>query len=241
MMDSAQSSNSDGARVGSVCSLAAGTIFLVSGAVFFASQVGRFDWNSVASICGYLQSHPAAGFAWTIVNGGAAAAAFLAIASVLGLADRLRPASPGLVRWTSILAVIGYAVLAVTNMADLYQIRRLAAGYPLLDASARAALEAIGTGTLDPTLSLRFMTLGPWFLAAGWAALRVRSLPRALAWLGIGAGCAALLAAATSFLELQGIPLGLVTGAVAVVIHPVWLIGVGLMLGRESRKSGVCP
>lgn len=127
----------DMARVASICSLAAGAIFLVSGVAFFASQVGRFDWNSVASISGYLQSHPHAGLWWTVVNGGAAAAAFLAIASVLGLADRLRAASPGLVRWTSTLAVVGYAILAVTNIADLYQIRRLAGNYPSLDASAR--------------------------------------------------------------------------------------------------------
>jgi hypothetical protein len=225
----------DMAHVGGACSLAAGVIFLVSGVAFFASQVGRFDWNSVASISGYLQSHPAAGWSWTVVNGGAAVAAFLAIAGVLGLADRLRAAGPGLVRWTSTLAVVGYAILAVTNIADLYQIRRLAASYPSLDASARAAVEAIGSGTLDPMLNLRFMALGPWFLVAGWVALRTRDLPRALAYLGIIAGCGALLAAVTSFLDLPGIPLGLAVGAVAVVIHPVWLIGVGLALRRENR------
>jgi hypothetical protein len=223
------------ARVGGACSLAAGAMFLVSGVAFFASQVGRFDWNSVASISVYLQSHPAAGMSWTLVNGGAAVAAFLAIAGVLGLADRLHAAGPGLVRWASTLAVAGYAILAVTNIADLYQIRRLAASYPSLDASARAAVEALGTGTLDPMLSLRFMALGPWFLVAGWIALRTRDLPRALAYLGIAAGCGALLAAATAVLDLKGLPLGLVVGAVAVVIHPIWLIGVGLALRRASR------
>ena len=238
-MSSSKLAGDDMARVGGICSLAAGAIFLVSGVAFFASQVGRFDWNSVASISAYLQTHPGAGTLWTVVNGGAAVAAFLAVASVLGLADRLGPARPGLVRWTSTLAVIGYAILAVTNVADLYQIKHLAASYPLLDASARAALEAAGTGTLDPMLNLRFMAVGPWFLAAGWVALHTRDLPRALAYLGIIAGCGALLAAAASFLDLPGIPLGLAVGAVAVVIHPIWLIGVGLALSRKSREAAV--
>jgi hypothetical protein len=114
------------------------TIFLVSGAAFFASQVGRFNWNSVASTSAYLQSHPGAGTWWTAVNGGAAVAAFPAVAGVLGLADPLGPARPGLVRWTSALAVIGYAIPAVTNVADLYQIRRLAASYPLHPLQAHA-------------------------------------------------------------------------------------------------------
>jgi hypothetical protein len=104
---------------------------------------------------------------------------------------------------------------------------------------ARAALEAVGTGTLDPMLNLRFMTLGPWFLAAGWVALRTRNPPKALAYLGTIAGCGALLAAATSFLDLQGLPLGLAVGAVAVVIHPIWLIGVGLALGRASERTSL--
>jgi hypothetical protein len=223
------------ARVGGICSLAAGAIFLASGVAFYASQVGRFDWSSVASISNYLQTSPAAGPLWTAVNGGAAVAAFLAIAGVLGLADRLHAADPGLVRWTSTLAVVGYAILAVTNLADLYQIRRLAASYPSLDASARAAIEAIGTSTLDPSLALRFIALGPWFLTAGWVALRTQVLPRTLAHLGIVAGGGALLAAAAGLLDLPGIPLALAVGAVAVVVHPIWLIGVGMALNRQRR------
>jgi Asp-tRNA(Asn)/Glu-tRNA(Gln) amidotransferase A subunit family amidase len=43
------------------------------------------------------------------------------------------------------------------------------------------------------------------------------------------------LAAAASFLDLPGIPLGLAVGAVAVVIHPIWLIGVGLALSRANE------
>ncbi|NIN99532.1 MAG: hypothetical protein GTO49_32095, partial [Anaerolineae bacterium] len=94
-------------------------------------------------------------------------AALLAIAGVMALADLMHSANQGLVRWLSTLAIIGYAIIAVTNVADYYQIDRLAAGYPLIDRSAQAAIDLVGIGSLDPRLNFRFITLGPWFLAVG--------------------------------------------------------------------------
>jgi hypothetical protein len=220
------------AKVGSVCSILAGTVFLASGGVFFLFQVGHFDWNSIKSISEYLKAVPVAPTMWTIVNGGAALASFLAIAGVLALSDEMRPVHEGLVRWTSTLAIIGYAVIAITNVADLYQIRRMAFGYAQLDPSAQSALEVMGSGTLDPTLSLRFITLGPWFLVAGWLSFRTGQLPKALACLGVIAGIAALFFVVVSFLELQ--TLTMMTGALAVVFHPLWLIWTGKELGRDK-------
>jgi hypothetical protein len=38
------------ARVGGICSILGGALFLASGAAFFLYQVGPFDWSSVVSI-----------------------------------------------------------------------------------------------------------------------------------------------------------------------------------------------
>jgi hypothetical protein len=51
--------------------------------------------------------------------------------------------------------------------------------------------------------------------------------------LGAIAGIAALLFVLLSFLELQ--MLTLVTGAMAVVFHPLLLIWTGIVLGREKQ------
>ena len=130
------------------------------------------------------------------------------------------------------MAIIGYAILAVSDIADLYQIKQMAIGYSQLDRSAQSALEVMGSGTLDPTASLRFITIGPWFLVAGWLSLRTGQLPKALACLGVIAGVAALFFVVVSFLELS--TLTLITVAVAVVFHPVWLIWTGKELGRDK-------
>ena len=227
------------AKVGSICSILGGTIFLASGVGFFLFQVGRFDWNSVKSISEYIGQVPAAATVWTLVNVGAALASFLSIAGVLALSEQIRTAQEGLVRWTSTLAVIGYAIIAITNIADLYQIKRIALGYVYLDPSAQSAIEIIGIGSLDPTLSLRFLTIGPWFLVAGWVSLRHGLLPQGLAYLGVIAGIAALLFVVLSFLEVQ--TLTMITGALAVVFHPLWLIWTGLVLGRDFPKEQRTP
>jgi len=218
--------------LGGTCSILAGTVFAISGFAFFLSQVGRFDWNSISSISEYFVNSPSSLALWKIVNGGAALASFLAIAGVLGLSDVIKPAHEGFVRWTSMLAIIGYTIIAITNVADLYQIKRVALGYVVADESAKSALEIIGIGTLDPTLSLRFITIGAWLLTAGWFSASNNLLPKALANFGVIAGITSLGFALASFFELQTITL--MAGSVAVVFHPIWLIWTGIIL-RQSK------
>jgi hypothetical protein len=222
------------AKVGSVCSILAGIVFLAAGSIFFLFEVGKFDWSSIKSISEYLNAVPVASTVWKIGNELGALAAFLAIAGVLALADEMRPAHDGLVRWTSTLAIIGYAVLAITNVADQDQIRRMAFGYARLDQSAQGALEAMGFGSLDPTLSLRWITIGPWLLIAGWLAFRTGQLPKVLSCLGVFAGIAALFFVVVSSLGLQ--TLTMITAAMAVVFHPVWLVWTGIELGRDKPQ-----
>ncbi len=221
------------ARLGGKSAILADVIYAISAIVFFAYKVGHFDWNSIASISAYLRTTPEAGVIWKIVNFGTALASFLAIAGVLALSDRLRPCQEGFVRWTSTLAIIGYSILAITNVSDYYMIQRLAASYPHLDPSAQSALESIGTGSLDPAMILQFSTLGLWFLVAGWVSLRHYLLPKPLAWLGFIAGIAALVFVIVTILEIPSLTMS--TIVITLIVHPIWLIGTGLVLWRERR------
>ncbi len=222
-------------KVGAVCSILAGCIFAVSGLVFIAFQAGRFDWNSIGSISQHLSTVPLASETWLIVNWGATLASLLSIAGVLALAEVMRPAHPGLVSWLSVLAMIGYAVIAVTNVADYYQINRLALGYSQLDRSAQQAVNLVGVGSLDPLLNLRFVTLGPWFLTIGWLSLKSRQFPGAIGYLGVIAGIVGVLIFVASLVELE--PVVLVAAVLAVVVHPVWLIATGYYLHLLGRKD----
>lgn len=224
-------------RVGGACSILAGCLFAFSGFLFIVFQAGRFDWSSIGSISQYLSHVPSASTIWSIINWIAALAAFLSIAGVLAIADVMRPTNTGLVNWLSIIAIIGYSVIAVTNVADYYQIKRLAGGYSRLDLSAQEAVDLVGFGSLDPLLNLRLVTLGPWFLAVGWLCLRRNRLPRAVGYLGVIGGVGGLFVYVMSLAEVEAV---VVLGAVVgVVFHPIWLIVTGYFLrvwgGGASR------
>jgi hypothetical protein len=64
-------------------------------------------------------------------------------------------------------------------------------------------------------------------------------LPQGLAYLGVIAGIAALFFVVLSFLEAQ--TLTMITGAMAVVFHPLWLIWTGLVLGRDFPMGQRMP
>ncbi len=127
------------AKMGGTCSILAGCLFALSGLLFIVFQVGRFDWNSIGSISQYMSDVPYASEPGLVVNWGAALASLLSIARVLALAEVICPAKPGLFNWLSKLAIIGYSVNAVTNVADYYQANRLAHGFSHLDLSAQDA------------------------------------------------------------------------------------------------------
>jgi hypothetical protein len=146
----------------------------------------------------------------------------------------VRPAHEGLVRWTSTLAIIGYAILAVSDIADLYQIKQVATGYAQVNPSAQSALEVMGIGSLDPSLILRFITIGPWFLVAGWLSRHNGHLPKVLAWLGVVAGIAALFFVLVSFFALQ--TLTMITITITLIFHPLWLIWTGIVLGQKKKQ-----
>lgn len=221
-------------RVGSICSILAGILFVISGLLFGVSQFGRFDWSSIASIAQFLDSGALASKAWLAINWSASLASFLAIGGVLAISDVMRPVNSGLVRWLSTLAIIGYLVISVTNVADYYQVIRLASGYHQLDPSAQDAVNLIGVSSLDPNLNLRFVTLSPWFFTIGWLTLKSNRLPGFIGYLGVAAGIGGTLTFIASLFEAELIVL--IAAVLAIVLHPIWLLGTGhhlWVLGQE--------
>jgi hypothetical protein len=60
-----------------------------------------------------------------------------------------------LIRWSSLLAIIAYAVSAVRNATDLIRIPDLAARYVQGNSSTRVAIEAVGLASIDPSSKLQ--------------------------------------------------------------------------------------
>ena len=223
------------ARRGGTYLLVAGTLFAASGLLFLVAQAGRFDWRSVRSVSEYWRSSPGVPITWALVNGTAAVASLIAARGVLGVPEHVRRGREPWWRVLSGLALVGYAVIAITNVVDWFSIGRMAQAFAGLDADGQAALERVGSATLDPTLAWRFLTLGPWMALVSGVAWRRGLLMPLAAPLGTVGGTLAVVFSLTSTSWSRA---PIVGAAVAVVVHPLWLIATGLTLRQPQDSAG---
>jgi hypothetical protein len=135
-------------------------------------------------------------------------------------------------RWTSILALVGYGVAAVGNTLVLGKLPGIAAAFVAADPSMQPVIATFWRTTLDPFGLWQFGAVGIWLIVVGLVAMRTRGWPSIGAYLALAAGVAhlaipvVLLVAAQSALGI----LALVAAAVIVI----WFGWLGLHLMRLS-------
>ena len=221
------------AKLGGICAILVGISYLVVGGTYFLlsaeQQAGGATSQLFASVAesstGLVIQY------WAFVLG-----ALLAVAAVMAISDLVRSANEGLIRWTSTLAIIGFAVTAVRFLIAQDQMPRLAASYVQADPSARAALEAIGPMNLDPEAWMGFGVVGLWFLAVNWLALHGGQLPTVLAYIGLAGGIAYALVVAGPSLQFP-ILSSVAAGLGGIILAPIWYIWTGLILRRMSMEA----
>ena len=155
-----------------------------------------------------------------------------AIAVVISTSDLVRNTNKGLMRWTSTLAIIGYAVAAIWYFAIQSANPSLAAGYAQADETTRAAVALIGPISLDPEFWMSYGLTGLWFIVMNWLANRSDQLPKFLTYLG-------MLGGITSWLIVAGATLGngsletagFILSSISLIIWYVWT---GFVLRRLS-------
>jgi hypothetical protein len=163
-----------------------------------------------------------------------AASSLLAIAAVLAISASVRAVHEGWARWTSALAIIGFAVNAIDQLrhAVLHPVQ--ATAYVQGDAAVKAALTAPGAlQALDPQGWLRLGAVGFWILVVSLLALRGGVWPQPLALLGIVGAIVYSLAVVAQVVQTQPL-LAILAGVGGVVLLPLWYIWLGLRM----RKVG---
>lgn len=217
-------------RLGGVCSILVGISYVVVGIAYLllpAEQKAGAD--SAAFLASFAQNPSMAALQyWAFALG-----AVLALAVVLAISEKVRSVNEGWVRWTSSLALVGFAVAAIQyfRYTALYPGR--AAAYAAADTATKAALAANQSMmSLDPDGWLTFGGVGLWFLVVNLLALRGNIWPKTLAYVGIVGAIAYWFVVAGFVLEV-GIFVT-IAAAAAVIVAPIWYIWAGTILRQAS-------
>ena len=217
-------------KLGGICSILVGISYLVVGITYV---LGPAEQRPGATSADFLTSFAQDPLMSTLMYWAFALGAVFAIAVVLAISEMMLSASEGWVRWTSNLAVIGFAVTALDYFRFLALYPAMAATYAAGDAVIKTATEASQFAlSLDPYGWLMFGAVGLWFLVVNLLAINENSWPKILAYVGIAGGIAYLLVVAGYVLQIY--TLNLIAAVGAIIIGPIWYIWTGLRLQQEA-------
>lgn len=138
-------------------------------------------------------------------------------------------------RWTSMLALIGYGVAAVGQTLVWGTLPGVAAAFVAADDAAKPAIAALWRTTLDPWGLWQFGAVGLWLVLVGLVAMRRRSLPQTGAYLAIAAGVAHVVVPLLLVASAQ--PALVVASMVAAIVIVAWFTWIGLYLRRGGEAS----
>lgn len=150
------------------------------------------------------------------------------IVLVLALYERLKAASPAVVRTAAAIGIIWAGALIASGSASNAGIGPVVALYktdPAQAAMTWLAVESVanGIGGASGEILGGLMTL-----LFSWAALQVNGLPKALNWLGILVGAVGIITTVPGLNDLAGL-----FGMVQIV----WFVWLGIVLLRRSGSA----
>jgi len=220
-------------KLGGTCSILAGVTLIVAAVVYLLLPPDQQDAAGI----------PPGRFLASLAHNSTLSMVFysilalyslVGIAAVLAISASVRAVHDGWVRWTSTLAIIGFAVNAVDWLRRLALDPARAAAYVQGDAAVKAALTVPGAlQGLDPQAWFRFGVVGFWVLVVSLLALRSGMWPKLLASLGVAVAITYWLIVASNLLQIQ-LFTAIVAGVGGVILLPIWYIWLGLRL----RQAG---
>jgi hypothetical protein len=217
-------------RLGGVCSILVGISYIVAGVSYLLMPA---EQTALGDPAAFLSSYAQDPTMSTLNDWAFALGAILALAAVLAISERVRSLHEGWVRWTSTLALVGFAVTAIHYFRNMALYPGRAAAYVAGDAATKAAIAANQSMMdLDPNGWLMYGGIGLWLLVVNLLALRGNNWPKPLAYVGF-AGAIGYWFVVTGYV-LQIETLVAIAAAAAVLLGPIWYIWAGLVLRRAG-------
>jgi hypothetical protein len=224
-------------NLGGTCSILLGILYLVIGVTYLLLPAAQKQTSATAQFLPSFAENPTTQFIqwWVFAFSG-----LIGIAVVLAVSESLRSANEGWVRWTSNLAILGFAVVAINNFRAMAFQPTMARAYVDGDAVTKAAIEVSGPFSLDPQGWLGFGAVGLWVLVVSRLALRAAIWPPLLSYLGMATAIAYwLIVVGFVFNQETLFTIGAALGGI--LLAPIWYIWTGLRLRQTGVKPSVSP
>jgi hypothetical protein len=217
-------------KLGGNCSILLGISYLLIGVTYLLLPADQKQTSAVDKFLLSFAQTPTTQMLqfWIFALSG-----LIGIAVVLAVSESVRSAQEGWVRWTSNLAVLGFAVVAVNNFRNIAFQPGRATAYMEGDAVTRTVIEWSGPYSLDPQSWMGFGAVGLWVLVVSLLTLRAGTWPRSLSYVGVATAIAYWLIVVGSVLNQEA----LFTIAAAfggIILAPIWYIWTGLKLRQAS-------
>lgn len=229
--------NSSLGKIGGACSILTGISFLVVGAAYLLIPADQRPGTGPAKFFPSFNADPTASM---LLYWGLALGSVFALGAVPAIAELVRAKGEGWVRWTTNLAFLGFAVIAIDNFRAIGVGAQRAADYVAGDAATKTAIAA-GQGliSLDPQGYLGFGGVGLWLLAVNALAMRERVLPTPATFVGAAVAVAGFLVVAGFVFRVETLIAiaALVGGVVAAPIYYIWT---GIVL-RSAPREAMAP
>lgn len=216
-------------KLGGNCSILLGILYLVIGVTYLLLPAAQKQTSATDQFLPSFAENPTTQvIQWWVF----AISGLVAIAVVLAVSESVRSENEGWVRWTSTLALLGFAVVAINNFRNIAYQPGLARAYVEGDAVTKAAIEVSGPFSLDPQGWLGFGAVGLWVLVVSLLALRVGAWPTLLTYIGIATAAYWLIVVGFVFNQETLFTIGAALGGI--ILAPIWYIWTGLRLRQAS-------
>ena len=217
-------------KLGGNCSVLLGILYLVIGVTYLLLPAAQKQTSATDQFLPSFAENPTTQvIQWWVF----ALSGLIGIAVVLAVSESLRSAHEGWVRWTSTLAILGFAVVAINNFRGIAFQPALARAYVEGDAMTKAAIEVSGPFSLDPQGWLGFGAVGLWVLVVSLLALRVGAWPTLLTYMGIATAAAYwLIVVGFVFNQETLFTIGAALGGI--LLAPIWYIWTGFRLRQAN-------
>jgi len=217
-------------KLGGNCSILLGILYLVIGVTYLLLPA---DQKQTSALDKFLISFAQNPTTQTIQFWVFALSGLIGIAVVLAVSESVRSANEGWIRWTSNLAVLGFAVVAINNFRNIAFQSGRATAYLKGDAVTKTVIELSGPFSLDPQGWMGFGAVGLWVLVVSLPALRAGTWPKLLTYVGIATAVAYWLIVVGSVLNQEALfTIGAALGGI--ILAPIWYIWAGLRLRQAS-------